>query len=370
MKNINTIKSDRKSNIELLRIFAMVMIIAHHIAVHSNFNFPTNLISINRLWIQLIQMGGKIGVDIFVLISGYFLIMSSSIKTSKVLKLWLQIFTYSAGIFFVFTLLSSQGFGIKALVENVLPITFSKWWFASTYFMLYLISPYINKLLRLFDKKEYQRFLVLLFVSWCVVPTFLGKSWQSNSLLWFVFLYALAGYIRLHIDCASISNGKCILIAIVTTALTFLSVIAFDLLGLKIGFIATHATFFYGMEKLPILVISLMLFLGFANMKMGYVPLINTISSACFGIYLLHDNSYIRALLWSTIFKNSNYEQSSFLVPYTLMQIVVVFVVCAVVELIRIHLVEKKYSKLIDKLSNLINKIIDKLFSCKVFEKF
>ena len=369
MKNNSAINSARKSNIELLRIIAMVMIIAHHIAVHSNFVFSTNSISINRLWIQFIQMGGKIGVDIFVLISGYFLITSNSIKTSKVLKLWLQIFTYSAGIFLVIILFFPQALGIKVLVKNVFPITFSKWWFASTYFMLYLISPYINRLLNSFCKKEYQRLLVLLFVSWCLIPTFLSASWQSNALLWFVFLYALAGYVRLYIDVTSIKSSKCILIAGAIAVLTFLSVITFDILGLKISFVATHATFFYGMEKLPILVISLMLFLGFANMKIGCVPFINTISSTCFGIYLLHDNNYVRELLWTTIFQNTNYQQSNFLIPYTLMQIIVVLVICTIIELIRIHLIEKVYLKPVEKLSNWVNIKLENLFSHSFFEK-
>jgi len=371
MKRENSIiVSARKSNIELLRIVAMVMIIAHHIAIHSSFSFSTDSISVNRLWVQFIQMGGKIGVDIFVLISGYFLTTSNSVKTSKVLKLWLQIFTYSAGIFFVFILFYPQAFGIKALIKNVLPITFSKWGFASTYFMLYLISPYINRLLNSFSKKEYQSFLALLFVSWCVIPTFLNVSWQSNSLLWFVFLYALAGYVRLYIDVTSINSSKCILIVAATAVLTFLSVITFDIIGLKIPFVATHATFFYGTEKIPILVISLMLFLGFVNMKIRFVPLINIISSACFGIYLIHDNNYIRGLLWSVIFKNANYEQSIFLIPYTVVQIIVVFVICAGIELIRIHLVEKMYLKLLEKLSDYVNGKIEKLLSHRFFEKF
>ena len=364
------LQSSRKSNIELLRIIAMIMIIAHHIALHSHFRFPVNSISVNRLWIQFIQMGGKIGVNIFVLISGYFLVVTNSVKTSKVLKLWLQIFTYSVGIFLIVVLFYPKLFGIKTLIKSFFPITFSEWWFASAYFVLYLICPYLNKLLNAFDKKGYQRFLVLLFFCWCIIPTFLSETWQANRLCWFVFLYALAGYIRLYVDIASIKSGKCILIAIAIGAFTYLSVIILDLLGLKISFVATRTTFLYSMEKLPILLISLLLFLGFANLKIGCVPFINTISSTCFGIYLIHDNKYIRELLWSTIFQNANYQQSKFLILYILMQIIVVFVICAILELIRIHIIEKIYLKPIDNLSNWMNKKIEKLFSHRVFEKF
>ena len=129
-------QSHRKSNIELLRIIAMIMIVAHHIAMHSGFSFASDSISFNRLWIQFIQMGGKIGVNIFVLISGYFLITANTVKTNKVINLWLQIFTYSAGVFLAVVLVSPQTFGIKEFIKTVLPITYSKWWFASAYFVL------------------------------------------------------------------------------------------------------------------------------------------------------------------------------------------------------------------------------------------
>lgn len=92
-------KKQRQSSIELLRILTMVMIVAHHFSVHGNFDFPINTITINRLWIQFIQIGGKIGVDVFVLISGYFLITSSSVKPNRIIKIWLQMFTYSILIY-------------------------------------------------------------------------------------------------------------------------------------------------------------------------------------------------------------------------------------------------------------------------------
>ena len=78
MQNIikNKLKINRQSNIELLRIIAMIFIIAHHFAVHGGFNFSTDIITVNSLWIQFIKIGGKIGVNIFVLISGSLHIIS------------------------------------------------------------------------------------------------------------------------------------------------------------------------------------------------------------------------------------------------------------------------------------------------------
>lgn len=203
----------RLSNIELLRVVAMVMIVAGHFAGHSDFDFTTKKITINRLWIQFLQGGGKLGVNVFVLISGYFLVTVTTIKISKIIKLWIQIFTYSVVVFFVFVGLGIESFDIKQLIRHLFPVTFNQWWFASTYFVFYLFIPYVNKLLSTFDKKVYLRFLVLLTFCWCIIPTFLYASWQCNELLWFVYLYALAGYIRLYVNLDNVNGKKCILFA-------------------------------------------------------------------------------------------------------------------------------------------------------------
>lgn len=49
----------RLSNIELLRVVAMVMIVAGHFAGHSGFDFPTEKITVNRLWIEFLRGGAN-----------------------------------------------------------------------------------------------------------------------------------------------------------------------------------------------------------------------------------------------------------------------------------------------------------------------
>ena len=142
------------------------MIVAHHFSVHGNFDFPINTVTINRLWIQFIQIGGKIGVDVFVLISGYFLITADSLKINKVIKMWIQIFTYSVLIYVLFVVLRLTPFSVKDLVKSALPITYDRWWFASGYFVLYLLSPFINKSIRSFDRTTYLQMLALMTFCW------------------------------------------------------------------------------------------------------------------------------------------------------------------------------------------------------------
>lgn len=193
-KLLNRTKKIRKSNIELLRILAMVMIVAHHLAVHSGFS---GLSTGNRLWVRFISIGGKIGVDIFVLISGYFLVNAKSFKLKKLIKLWSQIITYSSIIYFVFVLSGLSPFFINELLKSLAPISFTRWWFASTYFILYLVSPFINQMLRNFDKRQYLSYICLILGLWCFLPTVTLQPYLINNLIWFIAVYSVGGYIRL-----------------------------------------------------------------------------------------------------------------------------------------------------------------------------
>ena len=341
----------------------MIMIIAHHFAVHSGFNFPTNTVSVNRLWIQFIQLGGKIGVNVFVLISGFFLVSTDKIKTSKIIRLWGQMFFYSIVILIGFILTGIEPFGIKALIKSIAPVTFSQWWFASTYFVLYLISPYINLLLNSFKRRQYLHFLILLFSCWCIVPTLTGQSLQSNDLLWFVFLYSLAGYIRKFEIQISLSCWKLLALSVVGIVLTFISAVIFDALGTKLSFFGNHATFFYGMQQFPMLVVSLLMFFGFSKLNCKNNKIINVISSTTFGIYLIHDHTYVRNFIWKSVFANASYANCSMLIPHSLLAIAAVFAGSMVIELLRLNMIEKSLIPAVDRIASYIDrKLEDRLF--------
>lgn len=68
------IKEKRNSSFELLRIISLFSITICHFATHGGFCFDAQMVSIPRFWWYFIEMGGNFGVDVFVLISGYFLI--------------------------------------------------------------------------------------------------------------------------------------------------------------------------------------------------------------------------------------------------------------------------------------------------------
>ena len=65
--------AERKSNMELLRIFSMILIITFHYAYKGGFDFGTEL-GANMLLIKTCWMFGELGVNLFILTTGYFMV--------------------------------------------------------------------------------------------------------------------------------------------------------------------------------------------------------------------------------------------------------------------------------------------------------
>ena len=336
---------NRNTSIELLRIISMIMIMFHHFAYHGNFEWNFNEVTLPHLWYDFILMGGKVGVDIFVLISGYFLIENTEklFQPKKLLKFWGQVVFYSIMTYLLSVMLRLNAFEIKQLIKVCLPITYPGWWFASTYFMLYLIHPFLNKLLHGLSKTEYQYLILMMVLCWSIIPTATTQLFESNSLLWFVTLYGIAGYVNLYGGNQKLQSKHYFSLYFMVLIITYTVSTTFLFLGTKKEEWSTHAIDFFEIERLPILLMAITLFMGFVTLKMNYHKWINMIASATFGVYLIHVSSYIRYYLWTNIFKINQYQDSTFLILYSILVVFILYVSCTMIDLIRKKLVEKPY---------------------------
>lgn len=83
----------RQSNFELLRIVAMLMIVAHHLAVHGvqhvlepNICYAAYAAGsfLNKVFTCFLLPGGEIGVGLFFMTTGYFLCTANQTSVRKV----------------------------------------------------------------------------------------------------------------------------------------------------------------------------------------------------------------------------------------------------------------------------------------------
>lgn len=142
--------SQRISNFELLRITAILMVIVSHISYHGFYQPGSGYVYIsnlpNRLMLQMLNTG-SLGVDIFVMMSGFFLAKRDSFSLRKVLSLIIMVWFYSVIIYVIFVNTGLISFSWKECVTAYLPTTFGVNWFFTAYLTIYMISPFLNKIL-------------------------------------------------------------------------------------------------------------------------------------------------------------------------------------------------------------------------------
>ena len=308
----------------------MILIVATHVNTNACvlvYDLPKYSFPINRLWQQILGSFGSIGNNIFVLISGYFLINSSGIDFSRIWKLWIKIFFYSNVFYVLFLLFGHETFSVNAMLKVMLPITQNQWWFASSYFVLYLIHPYINIMIKAMSREDFTKFIKAIVIYWSIIPMLTRSNFGANNTINFICLYCFAAYIRLCMP--NLRGKKYIWLGILCFAVNFLSVIILNFTSLNIK------GYFLGMMSPLTLLGCTYLLAGFRGLDIPTSKFINLLASATFGVYLIHVNKFVAPFLWHNVFKDALHQDNPYLIPYTIAVIPMVYVSCTVIELIR-----------------------------------
>lgn len=308
----------RMSNFEILRIICMILIVAHHFAWHSSLSVNTPVV--NKRIMDALVVGGKIAVNVYVLISGYFMI-ESKFKWEKVLRLFLQLLFYSVGIYLVLVLFKCVSFDLKSFRELFFPIYTYQYWFMSFFMLLYFLSPYLNKMLKNCNQKELL-LLILVLLIFQLDTTIAKLHFSVGNLVWFITLYIIAAYLRLYSN--KLFNNKYSMLVTLIISLVFI-IYQYSFKGIN----------YWNMNKGISLICSLSLFLFFKNLDIKNNKVINLISSATLGVYLIHDNGFIRPLLWNKWINVPSLALKDSLWIYSILIIIGVYLICTLIELLR-----------------------------------
>ena len=334
-------KRKRDSNLELLRIISMIFIMIHHYAMFTNIDI---FVGHNSLIKYLLISVGKIGVNCFILITGYFMI-TSDFKFKKLLKLILENLFYSIGFMLLFYLFRGISFNKDEIFSNCMPIISTANWFITTYVVLYLATPIINIALKSLTKKQYLSTIFIALLIFSIIPTLLRKSLAFSDLIWFIVLYMIAGFIKLYPNKLFNSLKFNMLICIIFYCFMFGTIIY----GNHMKYAYWDVLFYEDMNKFPLVIVSISLFLIFKNLNMKENKFINFVAQSTLGVCLIHENYLVAPVLWTEIFNNANL--SSFkLLFHCAFSITCIYIVCTIIDKLRFYIFEKPFFKILDKL--------------------
>ena len=348
--------SKRNSNIELLRIISMIMIVLHHYTVHNGVNNIELPFGINKFLLETSALG-NIGVIIFILITGYYCINSEKpFKLKRLVSLIFQTFFYSAIIYLVFVAIGAEEFSRTGLVHNFMPVLFSGYWFITTYVVLYIFTPFLNTCLKNLSRKKHLQLIMIMTVLFAILPNFLGLNAFLSPIMEFFLFYSIGAYLGAYKDNFFSRKRNRYLVLFISAAAILLLVLACHLLGNRFPIFAAQAGRWLCRESIFAIIFSVALFSIFANKKPFTSNALNKISACMLGVYLLHDNDFVRHALWIDIFKNADYVDKPMMILHFIGSVAVVFVVCVLIEFVRQQTVERVFSAVYDRAEAKIKK--------------
>lgn len=337
-------ESRREGNIELLRVVCMLLILAHHMVYHSAAMQTGN--QTNRVIARFLFAGGMTGVNCFVMITGYFL---APFRAKRFLSILLETLFYSLGITLVLWAAGLRTDVNGETVKNAaLIISRSPYWFVTMYLGLTAMLPLLQPGVQAMSKNAHRWALAAGTLYLCVIPTLTFQNPASqffHQITWFIYLYVLGAYFKKFPSRADgwlPLHGFLFLLMIAFMALSTLWGDQHAELFQRVG---SRQNFFADKNTVPQLICSIVLLRFFAGLKVKPYRGLLALSSASFGVYLIHDHSLLRSFIWRDWGKiwqsaqNETFILTALLVPMGL------YLVCALIDWLRKALLERPILK-------------------------
>lgn len=195
----------RMVNIEILRLLAMAMVVSlHYLAKGDLLEKLTGPLSPQGHLAWILESFSIAAVDVYVLISGYFLV-ETGFRCRRVISLVLQVMFYTCllPVFLVITGVLSPGeITFYNILQCIFPTNMLHYWFVSAYVLMFLFTPVLNAAVRGMGKRQLRGAIVLLLImeslSKTVIPVRLELDNLGYDAYWFMVVYLIAAYIRLY----------------------------------------------------------------------------------------------------------------------------------------------------------------------------
>lgn len=316
----------RESNIEILRVLAMFFVLIGHVILLRN-GYP----SLDELYQSplksffryLLPAVSCVGVDVFILISGWFGIRFS---IKGLMKLLFQFLFLTISILAVAAIYDKSLIDMTSIKASV--GLYNGYWFVMAYIGLYLLSPLLNAFVEICSERQLRSFLILFYIfqsyySWL---TAFVDYLEGYSIMFFCVLYLTSRYFKLYpvrlLDryAALFYSG----------ALLFQTVIFM--------YCWSH----YGMAARmirydnPLVIFQGLLLLLLFSKRVFYSRSINWIAQSCFAVYIIHFHPLVfRYFSMAVSYIYSGYSDAGFIF-YMLTFLIFVFSICILVDKIRL----------------------------------
>lgn len=331
MKKINT-------GINLFKLFSMFMIALLHVlgmggiigaAAGTSSYYP----------VYLMQNAAFCAVNCYALVSGY-LMLGKEIKPSRITELWFEVFFYSVSISAIMMIVYRDLFSARNIVYAVTPIISNQYWYMTSYFMMYLFVPMMNKFADAANKKVFTATIVVILVLTTGSLMIKQDGFILNdgySPIWLMIMYLVGAYMKKFNVGAKMKKWLALLLYVISSLCSFiLCVFSNKLLKIMLGNDISYLSY-----TSPFVVLSaIFLFIFFSKLKFGKKTekFINYITPAALGVYLIHTHPLVFNKLMKDIAMPLVNHGTAAMIFGSIAMALAVFIICIVIDLLRIQL--------------------------------
>lgn len=297
--------SQRQSNIELLRIVCMFFILIVH-ADGASLGLPVimtylDLDNFSTVSKEIVECISIIGVNGFVLISGYFGIRISWQGLIRLISLCIfySVLTYS-----VVSLIFPEKFSLDGLINSLIIFPKNDLWFVPAYIILYVTSPLINWIINKITTQYLWIFLLSLIIINIGFGWYKGMSFNPygyNSLQ-LIFIYVIGRSMKLYNWEAYLKLSTWIYVYLFSTLLIFISTF----------YMVSREAFAYNS---PMVILSAVSFFMIFTKFHFTSRIINWTATSTFAVYLIHKSPSVWLYMRDAIvYMNTNWSTINFVV--------------------------------------------------------
>lgn len=328
----------RNTGINLFKLFSMFMIALLHVlgmggitgaAAGTSSYYP----------VYLMQNAAFCAVNCYALVSGY-LMLGKKIKPSRITELWFEVFFYSVSISAIMMIVYRDLFSARNIVYAVTPIISNQYWYMTSYFMMYLFVPMMNKFADAANKKVFTATIVVILVLTTGSLMIKQDGFRLNdgySPIWLMIMYLVGAYMKKFNVGAKMKKWLALLLYVISSLCSFiLYVFSKKLLKIMLGNDISYLSY-----TSPFVVLSaIFLFIFFSKLKFGKKTekLINYITPAALGVYLIHTHPLVFNKLMKDIAMPLVNHGTAAMIFGSIAMALAVFIICIVIDLLRIQL--------------------------------
>lgn len=328
----------RQTNIELLRIFSMLMVLVIHYNVGTNGQTTHEMVMSEPLkfvGIASLKSLSFICVNCFIIISGYFGIRW---KRKSLCSYLFQIAFWGGMIHIIAVGLGMANFSIKHLADNMLLFLVHGNWFFVSYLALYMLAPIMNAYIEKVETRQLG-WMVLAFYSFQTLFGWIFKNCiefsQGLTFVSFMGLYLLGAYLkRSDLKCFGWKSSRDLAMYAGVGAIC----VIISMISNYIGFEKDIYSYISPLQILQ--TIYLFLFFKKIHVRSKYDKSILFFSTSAFAALLMHSWDGVQIYRFGLLWIDNNL---SFPFVFTMLYIVIFFVVACCLDKIRILVWNRVY---------------------------